>query len=168
MKNKSMITGSAVALMILGVISLLLPAFASIAMELLFGWLILMGGLLQLFHTVQTRKATGFWYRLLCAVLYAGIGLLFIINPLRALTIFTILLAVFFIAEGVTRCIAGLQSSGSSKLFILLNGAVSILLGCFIWAQWPFDSLWIVGIIFGINMLFAGGSLLAVSRAMDA
>ena len=48
----------------------------------------------------------------------------------------------------------------------LLNGVVTFLLGLIIFRQWPFGSLWVIGLLVGIEMLFFGWTWFMMSLAI--
>jgi uncharacterized membrane protein HdeD (DUF308 family) len=42
------------------------------------------------------------------------------------------------------------------KGWILISGAITLLLGILIWAQWPYSGLWVIGTFIGIDMILTG------------
>ena len=52
----------------------------------------------------------------------------------------------------------------SAKIFSLLNGVVSFVLGGIVLTSWPFGSAWIIGLIIGVNFLFDGIALLTIAN----
>jgi uncharacterized membrane protein HdeD (DUF308 family) len=46
-----------------------------------------------------------------------------------------------------------------------LNGALSLVLGVFIWADLPDSSTWAIGLLVGIELLFAGSALIMTALA---
>jgi uncharacterized membrane protein HdeD (DUF308 family) len=51
--------------------------------------------------------------------------------------------------------------------WMLASGIASIILGILIWSNWPFDSLQILGLLVGINLITTGVSLLIIFRAAN-
>jgi uncharacterized membrane protein HdeD (DUF308 family) len=106
--------------------------------------------------------------------LLAGIALL--ANPLLASGVLTIVLAIYFVADGVAEIATAVGlPPGPGRGWLLFGGAVSILLGIIIWRQFPLSGVWAIGVLLGIKLLFggmimvAGGSTVrAVAGAMDA
>jgi uncharacterized membrane protein HdeD (DUF308 family) len=47
--------------------------------------------------------------------------------------------------------------------WLLLNGAVTLLLGFLIWKQWPFSGLWVIGLFIGIDLIFTGWAWVMLS-----
>jgi uncharacterized membrane protein HdeD (DUF308 family) len=106
--------------------------------------------------------------------LLAGIALL--ANPLLASGVLTIVLAIYFVVDGVAEIATAVAlPPGPGRGWLLFGGAVSILLGIIIWRQFPLSGVWAIGVLLGIKLLFggmimvAGGSTVrAVGGAMDA
>src|ERR1700738_4927770 len=67
-----------IILFILGVLAIVVPPIATIAVEILIGWLLLMSGIVGLIATLRTRSAPGFGWSLASAVIgiVAGVVLL--------------------------------------------------------------------------------------------
>ena len=87
--------------------------------------------------------------------LLCGIALL--ANPLFASGLLSILLAVYFIIDGIVEIAAGMRlRPGSGWGWMLFGGIVSIWLGILIWRQFPLSGVWAIGILLGIKLFFVG------------
>jgi len=51
-----------IVLVVLGLIAIVLPPIATLAVEILFGWLFLISGIMGLITTFWMRQAPGFWW----------------------------------------------------------------------------------------------------------
>jgi len=49
--------------------------------------------------------------------------------------------------------------------WILFDGIVTLILGILVWRQWPSSSLWVIGTLVGISMIFTGMTRLMLSLA---
>ena len=65
-----------IVLVVLGLLAILVPQIASLAVELLLGWLFLISGVVGLFTTFWTKPAPGFWWSLISAVIAMIAGVL--------------------------------------------------------------------------------------------
>jgi uncharacterized membrane protein HdeD (DUF308 family) len=65
-----------------------------------------------------------------------------------------------------------LRAKNPAWIWILLNGFVALVLGGMLLAKFPGDSEWAIGLLFGINSVFLGFSLImfaaALPKAQDA
>jgi uncharacterized membrane protein HdeD (DUF308 family) len=80
---------------------------------------------------------------------------------------FTLALAIFFVVEGVFDLVAyfptrAIPGSG----WILFDGIVTLVLGLLVWRQWPSSSMWVMGTLVGISMIFTGMTRLMLSLAV--
>jgi uncharacterized membrane protein HdeD (DUF308 family) len=91
----------------------------------------------------------------------------FIAHPVLATATFTLVLGIFLFAEGVVDIVAyfATRKSGSSP-WMLLDGIVTLFLGFLIWNQWPVSSLWVIGTLVGISMIFTGTTRLMMTLAV--
>jgi len=62
--------------------------------------------------------------------------------------------------EGVMELAAAAASQGEARGLVLVDGLVTALLGGLLVTEWPSDSLWAVGTLFGISLFFSGVRLL--------
>ena len=51
-------------------------------------------------------------------------------------------------------------------LVMVLSGVLSIIIAILILAKWPSSSEYVVGILFGINLIFHGAALLALGSTL--
>jgi uncharacterized membrane protein HdeD (DUF308 family) len=79
-------------------------------------------------------------------------------DPVRAATVITLLLAASFFVGGLLRIIFSLVVRFHAWPWVLLTGAVDLILGVLIFSGWPESSLWVIGLFVGIDLLFHGWS----------
>ena len=168
--NEQKLSGWFLALGILmilfGFIIIIFPVAGTFTIELLFGVLLLVAGLAQVVMAFQARKWAGFLLSLIVGLLYllAGIALLF--QPLAGAVTLTLLLGIFLLMVGLLKL--GLSFKLKPRYhheWLMFDGLLSLLLGILILMAWPSDSLWVLGLLFGINVLFSGLSFLMLSHA---
>ena len=71
--------------------------------------------------------------------------------------VLAIMLAVYFILDGIGEISAAFQRRPADGWgWLLFGGIVSILLGLMIWGQFPLSGLWAIGILLGIKLFFIG------------
>jgi uncharacterized membrane protein HdeD (DUF308 family) len=155
----------------LGAAAIVIPAIATLAVEIILGWLFLLSGLVGLVMTFAMRHAPGFWWSLFSAVLALAIGAVLIGWPLGGAMSLTLLLIVFFVMEGVATIMYALdhkrELSGQWG-FMLASGIVDLVLAAVIYAGLPGTAAWAIGLMVGINMLFGGFALIALAlRSRD-
>jgi uncharacterized membrane protein HdeD (DUF308 family) len=144
----------------LGAAALLFVWIATIASVLVFGWFMIVAGVVETVAAISGRRGDGFFLHLLCAVLDLVVGVLVVANPGAAAVALTLLLAAFFLITGLFRVGAALAMHPSNRGWELLGGAVTTVLGVLIGAQWPSSSVWVIGTFVGIDLIFRGWSWL--------
>jgi uncharacterized membrane protein HdeD (DUF308 family) len=131
---------------------------ATLATVVVFGVLLLIAGITELIHAVMVRNLRGFAMHLIAAVLYLLVGLFLLEDPVKAAVVLTLLLAASFLVGGLVRIIYSLVERFPGWPWVLLNGAVDLLLGALILMGWPDSSLQIIGLFVGIDLLLHGWS----------
>ena len=149
---------------LLGLLAIALPVASTIAMELLVGWLLIIGGVFQVYRAFKYMHKGEFYMTLLSAVLNIALGVLFIVYPGAGLLSLTFLLIFFFLLQGISKIILGIQLRHLPNWFwLIFSGIISILMAAIIWSGWPATAFWVIGLLVGINMLFFGISLLVLA-----
>jgi uncharacterized membrane protein HdeD (DUF308 family) len=155
-----------VVLIVLGATAIALPPLATIAATIIIGWLFLVSGVMGLLTTFWMRRAPGFWWSLLSAVLGIAVGLLLLASPLRGAVSLTIVLVAFFIIEGVASIMFALdhrrELSGRWG-WMLASGVVDLILSALIFAGLPSTAAWAIGLLVGINLVFGGVALVGMA-----
>ncbi len=139
-------------LVILGVLAILWPTISSIAVEIIIGWLFLIGGIIKFIKSIRTKAYFAYY---LIALAYAVVGGFLLIYPIQGTTSLTLALAILFVVQGILEIIWGFSHDRSRALFIV-GGILSLILGIILWMRWPGDSRWAIGLIAGINFIATG------------
>ncbi|MHA7836413.1 MAG: HdeD family acid-resistance protein [bacterium] len=156
-----------ILLMILGGIALLATFTATMATVVLFGLLLLVGGVAQLVHAMAPRSENVGW-EVFGGALYAVVGGLLLFDPVSGAIGLTLLLAIFFMAIGVLRLTLGFQMRqlrGIGAGGLILTGSLDLLLGFLIVVGWPAVSMWVIGLFLGIELLVAGAAIVFLTSA---
>lgn len=156
----------AVLFIILGILAIIEPGVAGLAVTLLVGWLLIFGGVA---HFVTAFKGGGtkqVLWQVLIGIVYLIGGYYFVTHPIMGIGTLTLLLAGIILAEGVIEIVAYFRTRlVGGSWWLLLNGIVTVLLGCLIWFHWPSSSVWAIGILVGVNLLTTGISRLMFGLA---
>ena len=88
-------------LLVLGLVAVMVPIVATVAVELIVGWLILASGIVGLVTTFYMRRAPGFWWSLFSALIGTAAGVVLLLWPLNGALSLTLILTVFLAFEGV-------------------------------------------------------------------
>jgi uncharacterized membrane protein HdeD (DUF308 family) len=155
-----------IVLVLLGAAAIIIPAIATLAVTIFFGWLFLISGIVGLITTFWMRQAPGFWWSLLAAVLATVTGVLLIGWPVSGALSLTLLLIVFFALDGVFSIMLALahRSEFSGRWgWLLFSGIVDLVLAAIILVGLPGTAAWALGLLVGINMIFSGAALISMA-----
>jgi uncharacterized membrane protein HdeD (DUF308 family) len=155
-----------IILLILGVLAILLPPFATLAVTIIFGWIFLIAGLIGWVTTFAARGAPGFWWSLVSAVIATAAGLMLLIRPVSGAISLTLLLIAFFAIEGVVSILYALehrQELSGRWEWMLVSGVIDLALAGIIFAGLPGTAAWALGLLVGINLIFGGVALIAMA-----
>jgi len=156
----------AVLLIVFGFLAIGLPIATSLGVVIVIAWLIVFSGGFQFIHAFQSKGAGHILWKVLVAILYLIVGIYFLMHPVIGVAGFTLALAIFFVAEGVVDlAVYFMARSGAGSGWILFDGIVTLILGVLVWKQWPSGSLWVIGTLVGIDMIFTGTTRLMLSLA---
>jgi uncharacterized membrane protein HdeD (DUF308 family) len=156
----------------LGLVSIILGTFAlgssvlvTLASVVLFGWILLIMGGIEVGHAFWQRQWGGFFLHLVNGILSIVVGFLLATSPGASAVVLTLLLAMFFMAGGLFRIFTALMMRFPSWGWRLLNGIVTLVLGILIWNQWPVSGLWVIGLFVGIDLIFSGWTTVMLALA---
>jgi uncharacterized membrane protein HdeD (DUF308 family) len=155
-----------IVLVVLGVLAIIIPPIATIAVTIFLGWLFLISGIIGLVTTFWARHAPGFWWSLLSAVVAIAAGIVLLGWPVPGAVSLTLLLIVFFIIEGVLSIMYALEHKKELSGrwgWMLISGIIDLILAAIIWGGLPGTAAWALGLVVGINMLFGGSAMIAMA-----
>jgi uncharacterized membrane protein HdeD (DUF308 family) len=155
-----------IILVVLGVLAIVVPVVATLAVAILLGWLFLISGIVGLVTTFMARQTPGFWWSLLSGVLAIVAGLVLLGWPVSGAVSLTLLLIVFFTIEGVLTIMYALEHKRELSGrwgWMLASGIVDLVLAALILAGLPGTAAWALGLLAGINMLFGGSAMIAMA-----
>lgn len=155
------------ALMIVaGFVALMSLLLATIASVFVVGVMMILSGIMEIFHGLQMKRWSRFFLWVIIGALYCVGGVFAISNPLLASAALTLLLGMFLIAAGVFRIVLAMQMRASSHWgWVVVSGVITLLLGAIIVLHWPVSSLYTLGIFLGVDLIIAGTSWLAAGLA---
>jgi uncharacterized membrane protein HdeD (DUF308 family) len=154
-----------VCLIVVGAVALIYAAAAAKVTVFVYGWFLLVGGIVYIVGAFFTRAWGGLFLSLLAGVLYFVCGIIFINNPEEVAVLLALFMGIFFIVEGLFRIISAATGQFRHWGLMLLNGLVTLLLGILIWQKWPYDGPVIVGIFVGIDLIFSGAAYVSLGLA---
>ena len=153
-------------LIVLGAGAIIVPPLAGVVATVILGWILLLAGIVGTVATLRTSGAPGFGWSMLSGLLAIAAGAVLLWSPLQGLISLTYVLIAFFVVDGVAMIFLALahrrELSGRWE-WMMLNGAMDLVLAAIIVAGWPGTAVWALGLLLGIDMLFGGASLIVMA-----
>lgn len=161
-KNWGVFVALGAVIALLGIAGLMFTAVFTLGIVALLGWLFVVSGALEVGHAIARKGWSGFWVDLLDGVLSLVVGAMILMQPVTAIAVLTVFIGIIFLIGGIFRLWAGVALRASYGLLVVLHGGISILLGVMILANWPYSSVWVIGTLVAIDMIFSGSRMITL------
>jgi uncharacterized membrane protein HdeD (DUF308 family) len=142
-----------------GLIALIFPAFASVGLLSLLGWLLILSGVVQVLALIGATQVPYFWLQLITVALEILVGYLLVSNPSAGLVAVTFLMLVLFLVGGIARVVFALMIRPMQDwLWVLASGLVAIVCALVLFGSLPEAATWLLGLLLGIQLIAIGGA----------
>src|SRR4249919_1610065 len=127
-----------ILMVVAGILALVYPLIASVAIVYLLGWILIISGIVQGIGLIGARQVPHFWLQLISVVL----------------------LIVYFMVEGMAKVIFALTIRPFPNWgWVLSAGIVGILLAVYLWANLSVVAVSLKKELLGIQLLVEGAAL---------
>jgi uncharacterized membrane protein HdeD (DUF308 family) len=138
-------------------------ATATAASVLIVGVAMIVAGAAEVVSAFQIKSWGKFLIWALIGVLYIIAGFVTFENPLLAAVLLTLVLGASLIACGIMRIILAFSMKRETpSIWVALSGLITLLLGLLIVAHWPINSVYILGLFLGIDLVMAGAGWIGI------
>ena len=146
-----------ILLIIMGILALLMPEIAAMATVLTLAWLLLVAGIVEIVHSLQTRHRAGFGWKLAAGIITLVLGLLMLFFPIAGVATLALWIGAFIFAGGIVRVILAFRVKPAKGWgWVLFDGILAIIIGGLIAWGWPASSIAFIGLLTGFWLLFSG------------
>ena len=106
-------------------------------------------------------------WKLLVGIAYLCFGIYMIARPLLGVASLTLVLASLFLLEGILNIAMFFKMRPMhGSTWVLVDGVITLLLGLMIYMQWPSSSVWAIGTLVGIGLIFSGVARVMMSQTV--
>jgi uncharacterized membrane protein HdeD (DUF308 family) len=148
----------------IGCIAILVPAVASVGTAIFIGWVLLVVGAFMVAAALSAHSVGTLLWRMLWAVLTVIVGLWLIVEPHNGTLTLTLVLGLYFLFMGLTRIAIAFIARGQPNAgWLGLSGVAGLLIGILVLAKFPSSADWAIGLLVGIDLIFAGWTLTSVA-----
>lgn len=154
-------------LMILGCLALSYQFIATVFSIYFIGTLLLIAGIAQSVHSFKIKGLgqTALWA--IMGILYIITGLMSFVQPIAVSSALTLVLSFLLIMSGITQLFAAMHNRNFPRWgWVFTSGLITFILGLIIILGWPGNSLWILGMFLGIDLIFQGWAYVTVGSAL--
>jgi uncharacterized membrane protein HdeD (DUF308 family) len=143
-------------------------AMATVASVLVVGVaMMIVAGVAQVINAFQIKSWSKFLIWALLGVLYIVAGFVTFENPLLAAVLLTLVLGASLVASGIMRIILSFSMKREAPwIWVALSGVITLLLGLLILARWPINSVYILGVFLGIDLIMAGAGWIGIGLGL--
>ena len=150
---------AAVLLVIAAIASILLPFASATLLTIGLGGIAFAAGIGQFLRLGNERNSQGKVFRVLSGLLYIGGAIFILIDPIDSEVSLTLFAGILLLVEGVMELASGASSSGQAGGLSIVDGILTSLIGVLLVVEWPFDSLWALGTLFGVALFMSALNL---------
>ena len=149
--------------MVFGVLAISAPLLTGMSIALIVGILVLCAGAVRVIWAFKAESLGQGLLTFAIGGLTFVAGLAMVADPLLGAGVLTIVLAAYFLVDGVFEIAGAFQVKPESGWgWLLFGGIVSVLLGFALWRQFPLSGPWAVGVLLGIKLIMAGMIMITV------
>ncbi len=138
-----------------------LPFISATALTIAIGGVAIAAGIAQLLRLGQAAGGRSRIFRGLAGALYLLGGVWILLHPVASEISLTLFAGLLLLGEGVMELAGAAASAGPARGLVIADGLITALLGGLLVAEWPSDSLWAVGTLFGVSLFFSAVNLLS-------
>jgi uncharacterized membrane protein HdeD (DUF308 family) len=160
---KTLMTVGVLAIFI-GCVAIVVPEVAAVGTAIFIGWILLIAGAFLVAAAFSAHSIGTVVLRLLWAALTVVVGVWLIVEPHNGTLTLTLILGVYFLFMGLTRIAVAFAARGQQNAGLIgLSGVCGLLIGILVLAKFPSSADWAIGLLVGIDLIFAGWTLTSVA-----
>ena len=160
---KALMTVGVLAIVV-GCIAIVVPEVASVGTAIFIGWILLIAGVFLVAAAFSAHSVGTVVVRLIWAALTVVVGVWLIVEPHNGTLTLTLVLGIYFLFMGLTRVTVAFLGRGQPNAGLVgLSGVCGLLIGILVLAKFPSSADWAIGLLVGIDLIFAGWTLTSVA-----
>jgi len=164
--SSGLFKGIGIVLIILGMVAIVFPWFASLAVITFAGWLLVIGAFFIFGSAFTIHDAGGTIVRILWAIVALIAGIILLVNTDGSIGFLTLILAIYFILSGLMKLVVAGNNRGQSGAGLLaVNAILSLIIGLIIIVDISNTKDWAIGLLLGIDFVFAGFTLIMIGSS---
>jgi uncharacterized membrane protein HdeD (DUF308 family) len=160
---KALLTVGILAILV-GCVAIIVPEVAAVGTSIFIGWILLVAGIFLVAAAFSAHSIGTVLLRLLWAIVTVIVGVYLIFEPHNGTLTLTLVLGIYFLFMGLTRIAVAFAARGQQNAGLVgLSGICGLLIGILVLAEFPSSADWAIGLLVGIDLIFAGWTLTSVA-----
>ena len=152
--NRGMYISLGVILILLGILVMSTFAFIAFATMVIFGWFLIIAGVVQIIQSFFAAKSGSFFPTMLAGIVSLIVGIIIAVNPAASIATVALLLALVLMVSGVYKMVSSFTANHSMWSFF--GGLLNLGIGILLW-RYPINgSLAILGLFIGLWFITNG------------
>jgi len=157
-----------ISTVIFGMLCLLAPTISGMSVNVIVAVVLVAAGFARLVFAFKAESLGQGVLVFLFGGLSVAAGVFMFFSPMVGLSALTVGLAAYFAVDAVIEIIAAFKSRPTDGWgWMLVSGIASGMLAVLIMASLPASTLWAVGTLVGVRLLFAGSSMIFMGSLGD-
>ncbi|HGY5548173.1 MAG TPA: DUF308 domain-containing protein, partial [Prochlorococcus sp.] len=100
-------------------------------------------------------------------LLYIAAALWILIDPIDSEISLTLFAGVLLLVEGLMELAGGATSPGPLSGLVIFDGVITAIFGLLLVIEWPSDSIWALGTLFGAALFLSAINLLRAPKSAE-
>ena len=165
-KYKKQAKTAGILFMILGLIAALFPVFTTFATVIFVSWLMLFAGVLAGYFTFITdRSDFSGWLK---SIILVGVSIYMLASPMGGIATLGLLFSMYFFMDAFSGFMLSSSIYPQKGWGIWgINAVLSLLMAIIFLVNWPFSSMYLIGLLVGFSLFFDGIALLMAGNALE-
>jgi uncharacterized membrane protein HdeD (DUF308 family) len=148
----------------IGIAAIILPEIFALGTAIFIGIILVIVSAYLAAAAFFAHGVGSFLARLAWAVLTFVVGLWLILEPHNGTLTLTLVLGIYFLLMGITRIVVAFLGRGTPNAgWVGLSGICGLIIGILVLAKFPSSADWAIGLLVGIDLIFAGWTLISVA-----
>jgi uncharacterized membrane protein HdeD (DUF308 family) len=165
-QSRTLLIASGILFLLTGFAAMSLPVLFTAVIVRFLAIFVLVSGVISLVMAVIGKHKNYRLLEILSGIIRIAAGLVLLYCLKSSAVVITLVFAIYMMVEGLFVILASFKLRGAPGwVWTLINGIAALALGILVYRGWPNSSFHILGLFFGINLLFKGAAQLALGIA---
>jgi uncharacterized membrane protein HdeD (DUF308 family) len=166
-KNAGWLVALGVVTVIAGCLAMGSPLASGLTVAVIMGVAMTIGGVARTIGAFSARSFGQGTLGFIGGILTFGAGLILTAQPGIGLATLTLMLGSYLVIDGISSAVLAFRVRPETGWgWMLFSAVMGVVLGFFLLREWPLSGVWAIGTLVGINLIFAGFSIISVGSTV--